>query len=194
MGVLQVGIKTVSIGLAAGLAASAIAASATAATFDFTFLANDGSENATGVLFATDNGDGTFTATGGTINLSGVFSDSGAAALLPDPSAPTFTFSPSGFFIFDDQVLPSQNPSITNDGLLFILPNTHEVNLFSNGPSLPVPNGSYQLYDNTGEYVYGAFSAAAAVPEPAAWALMTLGFGGLGAVLRRRRTAAVAAA
>ncbi len=31
------------------------------------------------------------------------------------------------------------------------------------------------------------FYAAAAVPEPAAWALMLLGFGGMGMVLRRRR-------
>lgn len=31
-----------------------------------------------------------------------------------------------------------------------------------------------------------------AAPEPAAWALMLLGFGGLGAVLRRRRAAALA--
>ena len=34
---------------------------------------------------------------------------------------------------------------------------------------------------------------AAAVPEPGAWALMIVGFGGAGAVLRRRKTAATAA-
>jgi hypothetical protein len=33
-----------------------------------------------------------------------------------------------------------------------------------------------------------------AVPEPASWALMILGFGGAGAMLRRRKTAAAAAA
>lgn len=33
---------------------------------------------------------------------------------------------------------------------------------------------------------------SAAVPEPASWALMILGFGGLGAMMRRRRTAAFA--
>ena len=35
--------------------------------------------------------------------------------------------------------------------------------------------------------------AGGAVPEPASWALMIAGFGGVGAILRRRRTAALAA-
>jgi hypothetical protein len=33
----------------------------------------------------------------------------------------------------------------------------------------------------------------AGVPEPASWALMLVGFGGMGALLRRRRPRAVAA-
>lgn len=37
------------------------------------------------------------------------------------------------------------------------------------------------------------FASAAAVPEPASWALMILGFGGMGAMIRRRRTAMLAA-
>ena len=32
---------------------------------------------------------------------------------------------------------------------------------------------------------------SAAVPEPSAWALMIAGFGGMGALLRRRRALAV---
>lgn len=39
----------------------------------------------------------------------------------------------------------------------------------------------------------GGFGAGIAVPEPAAWALMLVGLGGLGANLRRRRTAPLAA-
>jgi hypothetical protein len=35
-------------------------------------------------------------------------------------------------------------------------------------------------------------AAVAAVPEPASWAMMLVGFGGLGAILRRRRQAAAA--
>ena len=38
-----------------------------------------------------------------------------------------------------------------------------------------------------------AFAFAAGVPEPSSWGLMIMGFGAIGATLRRRRTAAVAA-
>ena len=37
-------------------------------------------------------------------------------------------------------------------------------------------------------------SVSAAVPEPTSWALMLVGFGGLGAVLRRQRRAVAATA
>lgn len=40
----------------------------------------------------------------------------------------------------------------------------------------------------------GAAAVAGGVPEPAAWAMMLVGFGGLGAVMRRRRTSASLAA
>ena len=36
------------------------------------------------------------------------------------------------------------------------------------------------------------FEVAAGVPEPATWAMMLVGFGGLGGLLRRRRTASLA--
>jgi hypothetical protein len=44
--------------------------------------------------------------------------------------------------------------------------------------------------DALGGYLDNIRLETAAVPEPAAWALMLLGFGGLGAMLRSRRTAA----
>jgi hypothetical protein len=45
----------------------------------------------------------------------------------------------------------------------------------------------YSIIDNA------SFTTSNAVPEPASWALMLMGFGGLGALLRRRRGVALAA-
>lgn len=57
---------------------------------------------------------------------------------------------------------------------------------------------SYSCFAQDGAVRYfdgGSASAASGAPEPAAWSLMLLGFGGLGAALRaaRRRTAVAAA-
>lgn len=65
--------------------------------------------------------------------------------------------------------------------------------LGADGP-LPVVAGGPQVLTITGfggsEAVYaGTATFAAAVPEPGAWALMILGFGGTGALLRRRQRA-----
>jgi hypothetical protein len=47
------------------------------------------------------------------------------------------------------------------------------------------PNDCYT--DNGGVFTVTANGAAGGVPEPAAWAMMLIGFGGLGAAVRRRR-------
>jgi hypothetical protein len=60
--------------------------------------------------------------------------------------------------------------------------------------------GTYRYFDFVetsqlgGENFLITNIATQAVPEPASWALMLLGFGGLGALLRRRRTADALAA
>jgi hypothetical protein len=61
--------------------------------------------------------------------------------------------------------------------------------------------GSYKYYDFVSiadaggkNFLITSLTTTTAVPEPAAWALMLGGFGGLGALLRRRRAAAPAAA
>jgi hypothetical protein len=55
--------------------------------------------------------------------------------------------------------------------------------------------GTYRYYDFVSTAALGGqnyliSSLTAVVPEPATWAMMLLGFGGLGAVLRRRRATA----
>ena len=57
--------------------------------------------------------------------------------------------------------------------------------------------GSFSCFLPSGgaiRYLTDGHASAGAVPEPAAWTMMIVGFGGIGAVLRRRRTAAVAIA
>ena len=43
------------------------------------------------------------------------------------------------------------------------------------------------------EYFYGFTVGSVGVPEPATWGMMIMGFGGIGALMRRRRTVAAAA-
>jgi hypothetical protein len=125
-----------------------------------------------------------------------------------------FTFDFNGF---------AQNPAASESFLFLNVTDAAGNTVFSANPdasatSIFMPGGVLaggQTYDfdliydsrivgsdgNVGTEVFfdshtgGAFSTAAAVPEPAAWALMLLGFGGLGAALRsskRRATARTA--
>ena len=117
-----------------------------------------------GLLLGDANGDGTYTAVSG----NGAVSDGTTLSLISNPNPPSETLSPSGFFLYDDQLLPGQNPSITNGGLLFsiVSPGAYEggateINIFSNGPG----PGTYLYYANNGFNVYGTFTLTA-VPEP----------------------------
>ena len=156
--------------------------------FDFSF--SGGGISGVGTLNATANGDGTFTAFSGTATVTGAPNGENTLTLFANPSPPGEVISPSGFFIYDSQLLPGQDPLITNGGLLFTS-NGYEVNLFSNGPD------SYTYYDNTGYNTQVSFSLSEAispqsVPEPRALILAGIAcLMGLG--LRwRRRFAAVA--
>ncbi len=64
------------------------------------------------------------------------------------------------------------------------------------GPSWEC-QGSYGCYLPSGgsiRYLTSGYASTGAVPEPAAWTMMIVGFGGIGAVLRRRRIASAALA
>jgi hypothetical protein len=63
------------------------------------------------------------------------------------------------------------------------------INAAANNPGLTQFTGTYTLGDSSGS---GTFNITA-VPEPATWAMMLVGFGGIGAAMRRsRRNQAVA--
>jgi hypothetical protein len=174
--------------LCAALALGGFATEASATTFVFDYTSNDGTELASGTLSATANGDGAFTATTGSITASGPVA-TGAGTLIANASAPSAIDSPSGYFLFDDQVLPGQNPLITNPGLLFDIGGS-EINIYSNGPG----PGTYLFQTNNGGASrFGNFSISA-VPEPASWAMMLLGMGLVGSAARFSRKQAAAAA
>lgn len=63
--------------------------------------------------------------------------------------------------------------------------------LLAEGDPSAVPGGAVfnrPFYDaDTNTLTFASVNAAAVVPEPGAWALMILGFGGIGAAMRRRR-------
>lgn len=166
-------------GIAAALGSVAFAANAT--VYDFSYV--DGADHVTG----------TFTTNASNTVVSG--SAAFTTTALGDFTAPLAPGSGSdGSFIWDNK-FPVDNP-----GLLFEIAST-EINIFTN-PGVfagvgvtsdvnfyagPIASGSYPIDDPCG------ILTIAAAPEPAAWALMLIGIGGLGAALRSTRRLQVAA-
>ena len=63
--------------------------------------------------------------------------------------------------------------------------------LYADGPVPSLLTGTFKLgnpFGGPGGYTLNVTQLAAAVPEPGAWALLILGFGAVGAALRRART------
>src|SRR5262245_3566843 len=126
--------------------AAVLAMPATAGAETFTFSATDGGSGtfSYGVLAATANGDGSYTATGGyLVVLSGPLA--GVYTLVPNPGPPFPFFSPSGAFIADNQLYPDEDPTLDPFGLLFA-GNGLEVNIWGNGEGL---HYSYFAFDGT---------------------------------------------
>ena len=118
--------------------------------------------------------DGSFTITSGDGFTEGTYS------LLPNPNPPGQSLSPSGYFLFDNQLSPNTDPLENNNGLLFAS-GSIEINLFSNVGSVP----EYQLYQNNGVNVLGEITINP-VPEPSVRALL-LPFGFFLWMLRMKR-------
>jgi hypothetical protein len=113
---------------------------------EFTFIARDGASGtiSVGLLEASANGDGTFTATSGVlVVLSGPIE--GTYDLYPNPNPPGFFSSPTGAFTVDDQLFPGENPTLDVYGLLFT-GNGLEINIWGNGAGVPY---SYYAYNGT---------------------------------------------
>jgi hypothetical protein len=134
-----------------------------------------------GTLSAVANGDGTYTA----ISDPGVVTSTDLGTLpmnlITNPSPTGLALSPSGFFLYDDQLAPSANPMLTLGGLLFSAGGA-EINVYSNGP------GAYTYYESNGFNVPVNFTLTP-VPEPSRLFALSglLGMGLIGLVWRRRK-------
>jgi hypothetical protein len=106
--------------------------------FDFAFT--NGIDVGSGSLNTTDNGDGQFLATAGTLNVT---AGQDVGSYLMYPGGPGTMSSPSGYFTYNDLLYPSVDPGIDLEGLLFVGSGL-EVNVFANGAD------DYEFYDNTG--------------------------------------------
>jgi PEP-CTERM motif-containing protein len=190
--------------LAAGVATAAIlgASSAQAGTWLLTYQSSGGSPFAATLdLVASD----TLDAAGGydVTSISGHVDGDTVTGLIANPDQPFAAYSADGLFIFDNVIWPAGAPQLSHPGLFFSGFSGDEYNLFSDNAS------TYELYKARPGSRYLANSvgtisltqtrpsldlAPGAIPEPAAWALMILGFGGVGAMLRHRRASAGALA
>src|SRR5579859_8058017 len=179
--------------------AAAFAGHAQAATWLLDFTATNGAAPAEATLTVqtldTLNAVGGYDVTGVTGDVDG----DAVTGLIANPGQPYAAYSADGMFIFDNVVFANAAPLLSNPGLFFSGASGNEYNLFSDSPTV------YELYQAKPGVAYlehsvGVLSAETAppagglgnlaqgaIPEPAAWAMMILGFGGVGALLRRRR-------
>jgi hypothetical protein len=106
--------------------------------FDFSFSLPP--ETGNGTLYTTDQGNGSFLATSGSLIVTGG-SNLGTYALIP--GGPGVTISPLGGFIYDNLFTPLANPQLDVDGLLFGKTGL-EINFWGNSPN------NYSFYDYNG--------------------------------------------
>jgi hypothetical protein len=104
-------------------------------SFAFTATDKGSGTYSYGLVTASDNGDGSFTATSGfLVVLSGPIA--GTYDLFLNPNPPFPFFSPSGVFICDNVLYPSRNSTLDVDGLLFTGGGL-EVNIWNDGGGVP---------------------------------------------------------
>jgi hypothetical protein len=161
--------------LAAVVAAAVFApAMASAAVYDFTFESLDAKLAATGEIAVNTAGQ----VTGASGLISGL-TDQTISAVTPNPNFSGAAYSPDGSFIYND-LYHASGMAFDIDGLLFATAQNPGGywNLWGTSP------GNYSLWESVGSYNYpieenGTLSVAA-VPEPSTWAMMLVGFAGLG--------------
>ncbi len=176
--------KNLSCLAVATLGVAALAGSAQASNYVFTYT--DANTSASGTLSATDNGNGSYTAIAGLINVTSGGLPVGSFPLWANPNAPNAIVSPSGQFSIDNQLFPADGPGgyLDVSGLLFT-DGTTEINIWGNGQNNPysgwsAAGGNYTYASNEGSFTLTL------VPVPAASLTGLAGLAGLGVFGRRR--------
>jgi len=171
----------------AGLAAAAMltVSVAEASVYKFDYESVGDTLNATGEI--------TVSASGKVTGISGTISglvDETIGGVVANPNYPSYSYSPDGLFLYDNAFSSSGQP-FDDDGLLFTTEGVNGYwNLWGNGPDLSLwasGSGNYRISTS-------GTIALAAIPELPTWAMLGMGFAGLGyAALRRpgRRDALV---
>jgi len=118
----------------------------------------------------------------GTVLLAGTYDNGWIQGIADSGSLNTTTLAFNGNVTYSSGAIPAISGAIP--------PRSFSLSLNEVNPNFNAGQGD--VLDSFTADVTGSFSAAG-VPEPATWALMILGFGSAGAMLRSRRRAAVAA-
>jgi len=157
---------------------------AAAGVYDFTYV--QGLLTASGQLTVTPSSGDSDLVTG----ISGTWDGQTITALIPPGGIP---FSPTN----DNLLFPEDDASGANSGYI----DYGGLGFEAGGVPINLIGIDLNNYDwfqadssGNGGSGDGVLALSVSVPEPATWALMLAGFGGLGAVLRRRRANAMLAA
>ncbi len=100
----------------------------------------------------------------------------------------------ANFLGSDNLIFPTGATLVDDHGLGFLLANGKDVDIFSEFSEGLMPSNIYTV-EGTNSNGTASFTLVAAVPEPSTWAMMILGFVGLGFMTyRRKNTTALRAA
>lgn len=179
-------LKNLMAGAAMAIAAGMAAAAAHATAYTWTFA--DATYSGSGTLDTDPTN--TFAISGSGMMTGPSLNDT--LTLVPNPTPGSVSLSSDGQWNFDNAI------PVDNNGLLFSGVTNLFYNLFANGGggSLGISFADGTIY-NQDNSIIGTLTVTAVtppgVPEPGTWAVMLLGFGGMGAVLRSRRRQLAAA-